>query len=149
MNPISFEELRAAVAGGAVALRSVTLMHPAGGRGDQVYPATYADGGRTKYAVEGPSRVGEALAQCFRVVRGDLKGLISPGELFSGTAELVDDSCDCWVRSILWSDHAPEGIPGVPGGGSRDQTSSPPLRAASRAYDDALQNLARTTELAV
>ncbi len=56
LKPISYEELRTAVAGGAVALRSVTLMQPAGGRGDRVYPATYADGGRTKYAVEGPSR---------------------------------------------------------------------------------------------
>src|SRR6478672_4307249 len=55
MNPISYEELREAVAGGGVALRYATQMQPAGGRGDRVYPATYVDGGRTKYAVEGPN----------------------------------------------------------------------------------------------
>nr|VTP00245.1 CRISPR-associated protein (Cas_GSU0053) [Mycobacterium riyadhense] len=56
MNAITYGELREAVAGGGVALRSVLAMQPAGGRGDRVYPATYsADGGRTKYAVEGPS----------------------------------------------------------------------------------------------
>lgn len=60
MNPITYDELRAAVAGEGVALRSVIQMQPAGGRGDRVYPATYsADGGRTKYAVEGPSRDAE------------------------------------------------------------------------------------------
>jgi CRISPR-associated protein Csb1 len=57
MNPINYGELRDAVAGGGVAIRSIIQMQPAGGRGDRVYPATYsADGGRTKYAVEGPSR---------------------------------------------------------------------------------------------
>lgn len=55
MNPITYHELRAAVAGEGVALRSIIEMQPAGGRGDRVYPATYsADGGRTKYAVESP-----------------------------------------------------------------------------------------------
>ncbi|KZS56492.1 hypothetical protein A4G26_16900 [Mycobacterium kansasii] len=57
MNPLTYDELRTAVAGEGVALRSIIEMQPAGGRGDRVYPATYsADGGRTKYAVEGPSR---------------------------------------------------------------------------------------------
>jgi CRISPR-associated protein Csb1 len=56
MNPINYGELRDAVAGGGVALRSVMQMQPAGGPGDRVYPATYsaADSARTKYAVEGP-----------------------------------------------------------------------------------------------
>ncbi|BCO36584.1 type I-U CRISPR-associated protein Cas7 [Mycobacterium heckeshornense] len=57
MNPINYEQLREAVAGGAVALRSVIELQPAGGRGDRVYPPTYStDGGGTKYAVEGPVR---------------------------------------------------------------------------------------------
>lgn len=57
MDSINYEQLRGAVAGEGVALRSIIEMQPAGGRGDRVYPATYnADGGRTKYAVEGPSR---------------------------------------------------------------------------------------------
>jgi CRISPR-associated protein Csb1 len=63
MNPISYEELRDAVAGGAVALRSIIQMQPAGGCGDRVYPPTYsADGGRIKkYAVEGPVRDREGV----------------------------------------------------------------------------------------
>lgn len=59
MNPINYEELRAAVAGEGVALRSVIELQPAGGRGDRVYPATYKDGNITTYALEGMRGHGE------------------------------------------------------------------------------------------
>lgn len=46
--------LKEAVAGGAVAIRSVTRLEPAGGPGDKVFPPTYVKEGKstTKYAME-------------------------------------------------------------------------------------------------
>ena len=54
MPRLSFERLRSAVAGDAVALRSRVTLQPAGGEGDKVFPPSYAVDGRTdhKYAVE-------------------------------------------------------------------------------------------------
>ena len=54
MTQLTFERLRAAVAGGAVALRSRMTLQPAGGEGDKVFPPSYAVDGRAehKYAVE-------------------------------------------------------------------------------------------------
>lgn len=54
MSDLTFEQLRDATAGGAVALRSVTRLQPAGGPGDKVFPPSYAVEGRAdhKYAVE-------------------------------------------------------------------------------------------------
>lgn len=54
MSNITFESLRDAVAGDAVALRSRTSLQPAGGEGDKVFPPSYAVGERAahKYAVE-------------------------------------------------------------------------------------------------
>ncbi len=54
MPLLTFEQLRAAVAGDAVALRSRMTLQPAGGVGDKVFPPSYAVDGRAdhKYAVE-------------------------------------------------------------------------------------------------
>ena len=54
MNQLTFERLRDAVAGDAVALRSRMSLQPAGGEGDKVFPPSYAADGRAehKYAVE-------------------------------------------------------------------------------------------------
>ena len=54
MKMLTFERLRDAVAGDAVALRSRMQLQPAGGEGDKVFPPTYAVDGRAdhKYAVE-------------------------------------------------------------------------------------------------
>ena len=54
MPEITFERLRDAVAGDAVALRSRLTLRPAGGDGDKVFPPSYAVDGRAdhKYAVE-------------------------------------------------------------------------------------------------
>ena len=52
MTELTFEQLRDSVAGGAVALRSRTVLQPAGGEGDKVFPPTYSVGGRAEYAVE-------------------------------------------------------------------------------------------------
>ena len=54
MSELTIEQLRDATAGGAVALRSVTRLQPAGGPGDKVFPPTYAVEGRAehRYAVE-------------------------------------------------------------------------------------------------
>ena len=54
MPELTYEHLRDAVAGGAVALRSSLNLQPAGGKGDKVFPPSY-DPGRNaehKYAVE-------------------------------------------------------------------------------------------------
>lgn len=54
MKSMSYEVLLDAVTGGAVAIRSVGTLQPAGGRGDKVFPPTYVKEGRaeTKYALE-------------------------------------------------------------------------------------------------
>lgn len=54
MPRLTFERLRSAVAGDAVALRSRMVLQPAGGEGDKVFPPSYAVDGRAehKYAVE-------------------------------------------------------------------------------------------------
>lgn len=54
MTTLTFERLRAAVAGDAVALRSRTALQPAGGAGDKVFPPSYSvsPGTEHKYAVE-------------------------------------------------------------------------------------------------
>ena len=54
MSQFTFEKLREAVAGSAVALRSRLTLQPAGGIGDKVFPPSYAIEGRAehKYAVE-------------------------------------------------------------------------------------------------
>ena len=54
MAKLTFERLRDAVAGDAVALRSRMTLQPAGGEGDKVFPPSYAvpQGSEHKYAVE-------------------------------------------------------------------------------------------------
>ena len=54
MTHLTYDRLRAAVAGDAVALRSRMTLQPAGGEGDKVFPPSYAVEGRAehKYAVE-------------------------------------------------------------------------------------------------
>lgn len=42
-DPLTFDTLKSAVAGRAAALRSRTIMQPAGGAGDKVFPPTYAN----------------------------------------------------------------------------------------------------------
>ena len=54
MAELTFDRLRDAVAGEAVALRSRTTLQPAGGPGDKIFPPTYAvaQSAEHKYAVE-------------------------------------------------------------------------------------------------
>ncbi len=54
MTNLTFDQLREATAGGAVAVRSVTRLQPAGGPGDKVFPPSYAVEGSAphKYATE-------------------------------------------------------------------------------------------------
>ena len=54
MTDLSYEQLHEATAGGAVALRSRTTLQPAGGKGDKIFPPTYAVDNRAqhRYAVE-------------------------------------------------------------------------------------------------
>ena len=51
---ISYEDLRAAIAGRSVGIRSRTELEPLGGDGDKLFPPTYgvADSAETKYATE-------------------------------------------------------------------------------------------------
>ncbi len=60
MPMLTFDRLRDAVSGSAVALRSRVILQPAGGEGDKVFPPSYAVDGRPehKYAVE-ERQVGE------------------------------------------------------------------------------------------
>ena len=62
MSELTFERLRSAVAGDAVALRSRTTLQPAGGPGDKVFPPTYAVSRGIKYATE-DRRVGDKVSQ--------------------------------------------------------------------------------------
>lgn len=55
---LTFEKLREAVEGAAVALRSRIVLQPAGGAGDKVFPPTYAVNSGSKYATE-ERRLGE------------------------------------------------------------------------------------------
>ncbi|MCY3911078.1 MAG: type I-U CRISPR-associated RAMP protein Csb1/Cas7u [bacterium] len=52
MSELTYEKLRDAVAGGAVALRSRTELQPADGPGGKVFPPTYAVNAEHRYAVE-------------------------------------------------------------------------------------------------
>jgi len=54
VRPLDLETLELAVAGECVAIRRVTVLQPAGGKGDKVFPPTYVKEGRaeTKYAIE-------------------------------------------------------------------------------------------------
>ncbi len=52
MSELTYEMLREAVAGGAVALRSRTELEPADGPGGKVFPPTYAVSSGHKYATE-------------------------------------------------------------------------------------------------
>ncbi len=54
MATLTYEQLHEATAGGSVALRSRTTLQPAGGKGDKIFPPTYAVDSRAdhKYAVE-------------------------------------------------------------------------------------------------
>ena len=52
MSELTYEKLRDAVAGGAVALRSRTELQPVDGPGGKVFPPTYAVNADHKYAVE-------------------------------------------------------------------------------------------------
>ena len=52
MSELSYEKLREAVAGGAVALRSRMDLQPVDGPGGKVFPPTYAVNASHKYAVE-------------------------------------------------------------------------------------------------
>ncbi len=54
MATLTYEQLQDATAGGAVALRSKMTLQPAGGKGDKIFPPTYAVDSRAehKYAIE-------------------------------------------------------------------------------------------------
>ena len=52
VSQLTYEKLRGAVAGGAVALRSRTELQPVDGPGGKVFPPTYAVNAGHKYAVE-------------------------------------------------------------------------------------------------
>ena len=54
MTTLTYELLHKATAGGAVALRSRMALQPAGGKGDKIFPPTYAVDSRAdhKYAIE-------------------------------------------------------------------------------------------------
>lgn len=58
IKPLTFDDLRQAVAGHAAAFRCVTEYQPAGGPGDKIFPPTY-EGGR--YAVENRYMDGELV----------------------------------------------------------------------------------------
>lgn len=59
---LTLDTLKGAVAHTGVAIRSVTRLQPAGGRGDKVFPPTYATGNNTlRYAMEKRRANGETI----------------------------------------------------------------------------------------
>ncbi|WP_420442981.1 type I-G CRISPR-associated RAMP protein Csb1/Cas7g [Candidatus Poriferisodalis sp.] len=62
MTELTYEMLRDAVAGGAVALRSALSLQPADGDGGKVFPPTYSVDNRAAYAVE-DRRVGDRVSK--------------------------------------------------------------------------------------
>jgi CRISPR-associated protein Csb1 len=70
---LTYDELRAGVAGDAVGIRCRTVLQPLGGRGDKVFPPTYGvpDNAETRYAIEEryiPSENGDSGSVAWAVV---------------------------------------------------------------------------------
>ncbi len=57
MSELTHDVLKSAVAGGAVALRSITRLEPVGGPGDKIFPPTFGDTVRIPEPMEGQSAV--------------------------------------------------------------------------------------------
>lgn len=68
--PLTYDELRAGVAGDAVGIRCRTTLEPLGGPGDKIFPPTYGvpDNAETKYAIE-DRRVPTAEGKATEVVK--------------------------------------------------------------------------------
>lgn len=82
MTQLTFQLLRDAVAGQAVALRSRLTLQPAGGEGDKVFPPSYAAdrSARHKYAVE-ERRVGDATEPSTTVLLDSVASQANRAEL--------------------------------------------------------------------
>lgn len=80
MSSLSYEQLRDAVAGSHVAIRSRTVLQPAGGPGDKVFPSTYGvpSTATTKYATE---KYREDGGEKLRVVLGSVADQANRHEL--------------------------------------------------------------------
>ena len=68
MPELTYEHLRNAVAGGAVALRSSLNLQPAGGRGDKVFPPSYATDSNTEHKYAEEKRRVEGSTEATRTV---------------------------------------------------------------------------------
>ncbi|MBP9167978.1 MAG: type I-U CRISPR-associated protein Cas7 [Kofleriaceae bacterium] len=91
MSTLSLEGLRAAVAGGAVAFRSINRLMPAGGPGDKVFPPTYLKerGATTKYATE------------TRVIDGEKKPSVLLDSVASQANRMEEALLEAWRREEL------------------------------------------------
>ena len=68
MPELTYEHLRNAVAGGAVALRSSLNLQPAGGKGDKVFPPSYATDSNTEHKYAEEKRRVEGSTEATRTV---------------------------------------------------------------------------------
>ncbi len=82
MSLLSFERLRDAVSGGAVALRSRVTLQPAGGEGDKIFPPSFAveRGAEHKYAVE-VRRISESNTESITVLLDSVASQANRAEL--------------------------------------------------------------------
>ena len=156
MNPstaIGYETLKAAVAGEAAAIRTISNLAPAGGPSDKIFPPTYVKEGRstTKYAMEErvvdgvrvptvlldsvasqANRMEEALLEGWR--NGELKVFPLVQVDFSGIPDLAD-------LDRITSLQAPHRVADALLRDSVDKDGTPfRLTAAGRAFTDSRPN---------
>ena len=91
IKELDLATLERAVAGDCVAIRRVTLLQPAGGKGDKVFPPTYVKEGRTetKYAFE------------VRKIEGRDVGCVLLDSVASQANRMEEALLDGWRRSEL------------------------------------------------
>ncbi len=91
MSKLTLDALRDAVAGGAVAFRSVNRLLPAGGAHDKVFPPTYLKekGAKTKYAFEQ------------RMIDGALKPTVLLDSVASQANRMEEALLEAWNREEL------------------------------------------------
>lgn len=91
MSKLTLNDLQAAVAGGAVAFRSINRLMPAGGSHDKVFPPTYLreKGSTTKYAFE------------TRMVNGEQKATVLLDSVASQANRMEEALLEAWNRGEL------------------------------------------------
>ena len=100
MATLTFERLRNAVAGDAVAVRSRMTLQPVGGEGDKVFPPSYSvDGSASHKYAEEKRRVGDNEEPSITVLLefgrfpSEQSGVVPTGRLGSGGIGVPGSLC--------------------------------------------------------